>query len=134
MTKKKQIEEEYCDKGFMDFIGGIFVGCLIIGTILFFSGGFDSTLDKLDLSEDALAEYHVLKYYPEYENCSIIYDTDLKSDCRSCPIVPGVSVYCGEKDNRDGMKIHRESIATIEIEFSDITLEEILENIVEQYK
>jgi hypothetical protein len=113
---------------------GLFIGMILLSIILLCCGVFDPAFNKLDLDEDKLSEYHVLKYYPEYENCSIIYDSDLKSDCNSCPIVQGVSIYCEEKDDRDGMKIHRERTATIEIEFSKITLEDIFEDILQQYK
>ena len=115
------MEEEYEYSALAGFLGtmiGLVVTILIIGI----TGGFDKPYEKLDISEDDLARYHVIKYYPEYENCSITYESIRQSGLR---MEYGAKIYCNLTDNRDGMKVNRGIEPTIELIFKDITMDEI---------
>jgi len=125
------MEEEY-EYSAQIILVGIVVGLVVtILTILTIgiTGGFDKTYEKLDISEDDLARYHVIKYYPEYENCSITYESIRQSGLR---MEYGAKIYCNLTDNRDGMKVNRGIEPTIELIFEDITMDEILRNIVSE--
>ena len=118
------MEEEY-EYSAQIILVGIVVGLVVtILTILTIgiTGGFDKTYEKLDISEDDLARYHVIKYYPEYENCSITYESIRQSGLR---MEYGAKIYCNLTDNRDGMKVNRRIEPTIELIFKDITMDEI---------
>ncbi len=122
-------EEEGCLIAF-----GFFIGAGILALILGLCGVLDGEADRLDLNKDSLARYHVLKYYPEYSNCSMEYVYDLKRDCRTCPVTNGVQIFCEDKKDKDGMRILREKNPTIEIEFKDIDFKDILGDILEEYR
>jgi len=99
------------------------IGFLIIGSFVFVlcEPSISSSIDRLEL-KDTLAEYHVIKYYPEFENCTIVYDfIDYEGN--------GAKIYCGEYENlesRDGMSPVEESRSpTKELLFKDIKLKEI---------
>jgi|AntAceMinimDraft_18_1070375.scaffolds.fasta_scaffold69324_2 hypothetical protein len=101
----------------------LFLMALMISISTCFPSTYTS-IKKLEL-EDTLAEYHVLKYYPEFENCTIVYDHIRKG-------IYGTKVYCGnyEKlESLDGMRVVEESrIPTKELIFDDIKLKDIYWN------
>ena len=99
--------------------------------LLWVCGVFDNPIDELDLSRDEIAATHVLKYYPEYENCSFSYKKANEIECEL--YVPGVEVSCGQVDNRDGMNV-LSSNPGVTLCFDEITIQEIFQNIISEYK
>lgn len=128
MAKKKEIYLTE-GEGFGFVIIGFLLGCFVLTFALFAFGAFEEPYKKLGVSEDSLARYHVLKYYPEYENCSIVYDL-IDSDGWTNKY--GAKVYCNSIDNRDGMRVNIENQPTIELIFEDITLEQIFKELIEE--
>lgn len=67
--------------GFVEgFLIGLFIACfifLIIITTIF----PQFPISELDLDKDKIASYHVLQYYPEYENCTIKYISPFENNC-----------------------------------------------------
>lgn len=112
-------------------IFGIVLGAVILITILGICGVLDNKVDRLDLDEDLLAKYHVLQYYPEYENCSVRY---LDADEIACEWgVSGTKVFCKDIEDRDGMSV----LGTTEdltICFDEIEMNDILDNLLEEYR
>ena len=100
----------------------VFFTCTLMVSILFYIGVFENPIEKLNL-EDDLASKHVLKYYPEFENCSIQYDECAGSGnfCKK-----GVEIYCSGLEDRDGLRTQRDKHPTEVLYFDDITLKDIL--------
>ena len=95
------------------------VGALFF--ILFIAGVLDSPINRLNL-EDELASIHTLKYYPEFENCSIQYD-----ECVGVGFcTEGVEIYCSKLDDRDGLRTKIDKTPTEVLYFDGITLKDIL--------
>ncbi len=119
-----------------NFVWGLLLGCFIslfvILGLMGVSGDFDYIEDQLDLDRDDLARYHVLKYYPEYENCSITYEYNLEKPRLISPVIRGARVSCGVSEDRDGMKIVKGSSKTVDIEFEDVSFKEIIKEIVKE--
>ncbi len=115
------------DEFIIVMIIGITIGAYALTLILAFSGAFDSPVTELELDKDLLAEYHILNYYPEYENCSFKYKGHNQIDCDEG--VDGVDVFCSGVEHRDGMSV-LDSNADLTLCFDDIELEDILKEIV----
>lgn len=125
----KKIYDE-SDKWYF-IITTIIVVCYIGIATLCISGAFESPMNKLDLDKNELAASHVLEYYPEYENCSFRYKTAPQIDCKNN--IPGVEVLCEQVEDRDGMNVLGNN-PTLTLCFDDITLEEIFEDRILEYK
>ncbi len=97
MTKKEEVTGG--DAGL--FIAGIMLGVLFTIIVVGIFGFFDSPMDSFGFAKDDLAKYHVLKHYPEYENCNFKYLSSVQIDCEQG--IAGVEVFCGNEINRDGM-------------------------------
>ena len=109
-------------------IVGAIIGVFFTLMITSLTGGFNSLAEELDLDEDDLVSEYVKSYYPEYKDCNINYVRDLFSNCISCPVQPGVEVFCNHLDNRDGLRQSTKSTKpTIVLEFKAITLKEIIQ-------
>lgn len=114
--------------GDFDLWFGVIAAILLYSAILLFIGAFDAPIDELGINKDLLTRNYVLKYYPEFENCSIEYAEKLE-DCSSskCPYYNGAAIYCSEEyDRRDGLRIGGKTEMTDQIEFEYMTLERIL--------
>jgi len=106
-------------------LGGGLFAFLLITSISSFS--YEHSIENLGL-QDTLAKYYVLKYYPKFENCSIIYSS-IERDESGFKNLYGAKIYCNDLNKlgpRDGMKVVEESgIPTKELIFEDIKLKEI---------
>ncbi len=89
-------------------------------------GVFDNPIQELDINKDVLVDYHIKEYYPEFENCTIEYDSCIMDSKGSCN--KGANVFCNVLENRDGLKVVKENYPTEEFILEDIELEEILLN------
>ena len=124
------LQDDYDDRWtgrdiFLLIILTILTTILILGIILAVSGKFDKPLDKLDIDKDTLAKEHVIKYYPEYEDCNVKYHSILWDNGYS---YEGVEIYCDKLSNRDGLKVSMQEEPTEILFFDGITLEEIFTN------
>jgi len=128
--KMKEKYEEESGFGEAEFFLGVFMGAILIILILAITGEFNKPYEQVGISEDTLARYHVLKYYPEYEDCSITYGA-INSNCgfNDCP---GAIVSCNKIDKRDGMRVNLETQPTIELIFEDITLNDIFKDLLRE--
>ena len=97
----------------------------VFSLILCFCGVFNDPIKKLGIDKNDLAKDYVVGYYPEYENCSIVYDNSICRDNAKC--YEGAEVYCRLND-RDGLSIGDNSNPTETIYFTDITLKKIFAN------
>ncbi len=131
MGKNTCTEEEYDMNFFGGLIFGVFITMVLGGMFLSLGGAFDSPMTELELDKDVIAETHVLKYYPEYDNCSFQYKESNEIECEL--YIPGVEVFCKDVDDRDGMNVLGTD-PTLTLCFDDITIEEIFKNIVSDYK
>ncbi len=112
-------------------ICGFMLGAFLLFSILGIFGVLDNKVNRLDLDKDLLARYHVLKYYPEYENCSIDY---LEADEVACELgIDGARLFCGDIKNKDGMSILGNS-ADLIICFDKIEMKDIVDDILEEYR
>lgn len=125
MTKKE--DEAFC----FGIVVGVVLIAFIGGMLLWGSGAFDNPIDELDLDKDAIATTHILKYYPEYENCSFQYKEFREIECE--PRIPGVEVFCDQTEDRDGMNVLGNN-PSLTLCFDEITIEEIFQDIVSNYK
>lgn len=134
MTKK----QEECTSG-EDICGAVIVS-LLIGAIITVAmlgsfGAFENTIDKLGLDEDKIVSAYVKDYYPEYDNCSIKYDNDIDSETKKYSShIPGVNIYCNVLDNRDGMRVFRETQPTISLELKSVSKEDMLIHFNRQFR
>jgi hypothetical protein len=62
--------------------------------------------------------------YPEYQNCSIKYIKDLNEDCFTCPLLPGVNVYCLNISSRGNLKPYNLE-NPIQLGFDEITIKDL---------
>ena len=105
----------------------MFVAVVLTLIVLSLIGAFDSPIKELGLDKGELVKEYTLKYYPEFENCSIEYDTCYKLSTNifgSC--IEGIKIYCQELDNRDDLKVLRGIEPTEVLLFDGIDLEDIL--------
>ena len=131
MTQKKYTADECNQSLYMGFILGSIVIIVLGGIVLAAFGAFNNPIDELNLNKDAIASTHVLKYYPEYENCSIRYIEANKIDCELQ--IPGVEVYCQQVEDRDGMNVLGNN-PSLTLCFDEITIEEVFKDIISNYK
>ena len=129
-NKMKEEYEEYSNFDEASFFTGILLSVILLTVIITITGGFNKSYEQVGISEDTLARYHVLKYYPEYEDCSITYGA-INSNCgfNDCP---GAIVSCNKIDKRDGMRVNLETQPTIELIFEDITLNDIFKDLLRE--
>lgn len=121
MTKKKT-EQVNDDEGLMVVM--FFLGLIVASAVwifIYYCVIVDNPIDDLDLDKNQIAREYVLIHYPEYQNCSIEWDSYIRNSGWN---VEGVNIYCGEVYNRDGLEVIRENEPTIQIAFEDVTLEE----------
>jgi len=110
-------------------IGGTILGICLLALILALSGVFQNPVEKLDIDKNKLVEYHIEKYYPEFENCTIRYVEDLKYQTVGQEM--GAKIYCGiSVEDRDSMIVKtKEREPTEVLEFKDnIKLKKLLKN------
>ncbi len=107
----------------MAVIMTVLLTIMFSGCILLLTGVFNSPTERLGL-EDELARIHTLKYYPEFENCSIEYDGCAGSGSGFC--TEGVEIYCFGLDDRDGFRTKKDKTPTEVLYFDGITLKDIL--------
>lgn len=110
-------------------IAGIILGAALLALILGLFGVFQNPVEKIDIDKNKLVEYHIEKYYPEFENCTIRYVKDLNDVTVNNEM--GVKVYCGiSVEDRDSMIVKTEEREPTEVlEFKDdIKLKKILKN------
>ncbi len=133
-AKEYEIDAKYYEKEYNEYSerpswsGTIALMLVASGfTILFLGlfGAFHTPISELDISKDSLANYHVKEYYPEFENCTVEYDSCTNRQVFE-PCIDGANVFCNVLDNRDGMKVKKESSPTQVLIFEDQQLEEIL--------
>ena len=98
----------------------------IFSIILCLCGVFDTPIAELNLDKDDLVREHVIKYYPEYKDCNIKYNSCINGDYPFC--TEGIEIYCDKLDNRDGLKVSTKTEPTEILYFDEITLEDILIN------
>lgn len=82
--------------------------------------------EKSKYTDDELASRYIKKYYPEFENCTILYDNCLNKALRdNLGCYEGANIYCDDLlENRDGLKIVRKE-PTRQIKFEGITLKQL---------
>ncbi len=102
----------------------VIASLFLFSVILALCGAFDSLIEKLNIDKDALVKEHVLKHYPEYEDCNIKYDNCIGDGYGHCS--EGVKIYCNKLNNRDGLKVSTKTEPTEVLYFDDLTLEDIL--------
>ena len=109
------------------FILGFVLGAGVLAMILLACGVFSNSYLAQD--KDELADIHIKHYYPEYNNCSIIYKEAKEIECEWG--TDGAFVYCDENANRDGMSNLGTKHETIC--FDDIKLRDIYKNKLNYY-
>jgi len=120
---KKYTFKELLPQIFLFAMVSIFFLFLILGL----SGVLDPITSRLGINEDNLVSDYVKQYYPEFENCTIEYNSNLNSGCFGCVIEDGAKIYCSELDNRDSLKSMKgEPTATLKFE-RELDLKDIFE-------
>ena len=119
------------------FWGGVFLGVVAMTVIsLLFAytmGAFDDPVDRIGIDVDALISRYVVSYYPEYENCTIIYDKDIDSETRDFSYyVPGANVYCNEVNDRDGMRVFKQTSPTVSLELRTVSKADMLMHLIDE--
>ena len=117
-------EEKIYDWGL--FLMGVLSTIVITILILGLCGSFNIPMDKLDIDKNELAKSHVIQYYPEYKDCRFEYKSPQNIGCGD--YISGVKIYCSDTENKDGMNVLKDD-PSLTLCFDDITLDEILDNI-----
>ena len=115
--------------GFFFFGAILGVGILLI--LLFIAGEFDTPLNELNM-EDIVAKNYIVKYYPEFKDCDIQYKID--TNINEWKQISGVWINCNNLGNRDGLIISNDESSVTKIEFKDITLEQMFEQQLREFK
>ena len=125
----KSLEEKY-NLGWGSFCVG-FILALGIGLGIF--AIFDETpFERIGLSEEDLVSWYVLKYYPEFEGCSMEYDACLRSRGVTCAL--GVNIYCYDTiDKRDGLiPYEKNKEPTHQLELEELNIDDIFDLYLEE--
>jgi hypothetical protein len=136
VEERDELKERLDDTGTMSIFIGMVLSALFI-IFLYSLGTFDDPIDKLKLDKDIITSNYISNYYPEFNNCTIIYKENIFSDDSTKPKVEGAWIFCNKnnKEDRDGMKIvisEKTDKPEYRIEFKNITLKDIIKNIVEE--
>jgi hypothetical protein len=111
----------------------IMAGFIIAVLLSFLNGTHDSNIDKLGFDKNQVASWYVLKYYPEFKNCTIQYDSALQAEEFFSGPLQGVEIYCNSKlPNRDGLAIKDKEEPTKVIYFEKTNIDKIFEQYIKE--
>jgi hypothetical protein len=111
-----------------EIITTVLILLLVLAAIVIVWQVASSTINNNPKKSDDLTSKYIKEIYPEFKNCSIIYNSCLNNK-ESNPCKEGANIYCSNNTlgNRDSLEFYQEKDLNlgIKIEFKNITIKDI---------